>query len=200
MSLRDSLGGLLHKSSSTEPDRHRREPGFSSDSENIQGIRLSNLVEQHEEHFGSTSSGPYLSPIPSATRLNTSFGDTLPNSEHPKSQVTRDSVSLAEPEETHGFLRKDHSVAGPRNHDVIITKNYRFSLLSTWWTETTSLAIATAAFIAIMVTMVEYNGKEQPAWKYAINLNTLIAILSTLLRACMVFVTEEGKVLTHDLV
>jgi hypothetical protein len=48
--------------------------------------------------------------------------------------------------------------------------------------------------------MVEYNEKEQPAWKYAINLNTLIAVLSILFRACMVLVTEEGKVLTYNLV
>lgn len=84
---------------------------------------------------------------------------------------------------------------GP-NHDVDETKNNRLSLL----TETASLVIATAAFIAIIVTMVEYNGKEQPAWKYAINLNTLIAILSTLLRACMVIVTEEGNVLAYNFV
>ena len=88
---------------------------------------------------------------------------------------------------------------GP-NHDVDETKNNRLSLLTTWWTETASLVIATAAFIAIIVTMVEYNGKEQPAWKYAINLNILIAILSTLLRACMVIVTEEGNVLAYNFV
>ncbi|KAI4685087.1 hypothetical protein J4E81_008899 [Alternaria sp. BMP 2799] len=39
--------------------------------------------------------------------------------------------------------------------------------------------------------MKEYNNKQQPEWKYKINLNTIIAILSTLMRACLVFVAEE---------
>jgi hypothetical protein len=195
MSLRDSLVGPIHMSSSTEPERHRRESTSTSNSEDIQESYSPDLIEQHEGQFGSTSSGPDLSPIPSATRLTTSVDDTLPHSEHPKRQVTGEPGTLAESEETHGFLREDHSVSGP-NHDVDETKNNRLSLLTTWWTETASLAIATAAFIAIIVTMVEYNEKEQPAWKYAINLNTLIAVLSILFRACMVLVTEEGKVLT----
>jgi hypothetical protein len=199
MSVRDSLVGPVHTSSSTEPERHRREPTSPSNSEDTQEIYSPDLIEQHEGQSGSISSGPDLSPIPSATRLTTSIDDTLPHSEHPKRQVTGEPVILTEPEETHGFLREDHPVSGP-HHDVDETKYNRLSLLTTWWTETASLTIATAAIIAIVVTMVEYNEKEQPAWKYAINLNTLIAVLSTLFRACMVLVTEEGKVLTYDLV
>lgn len=72
-------------------------------------------------------------------------------------------------------------------------------LLKTWWIEIVSLLIATAALIAIVVTLAKYDGQEQPAWSYAINLNTLIAILATLLRACMVIVAEEGVKLPYGL-
>ncbi|EUC38784.1 hypothetical protein COCCADRAFT_32149 [Bipolaris zeicola 26-R-13] len=39
--------------------------------------------------------------------------------------------------------------------------------------------------------MAKYNDKEQPEWRYSINLNTVIAVLATILRSCMVVVTEE---------
>lgn len=69
------------------------------------------------------------------------------------------------------------------------------TLLKTWWIELLSLVAAIAALTAIVATLAKYNKKEQPAWRFAINLNTLIAILSTILRACMAVVAEEGKFL-----
>ena len=44
----------------------------------------------------------------------------------------------------------------------------------------------------IIITMTMYHTEDQPAWMYAINLNTLVAILSALLRVCMIIVLEEG--------
>ncbi|KAF2133089.1 hypothetical protein P153DRAFT_271492, partial [Dothidotthia symphoricarpi CBS 119687] len=60
-----------------------------------------------------------------------------------------------------------------------------------WWSEILSLLLSMGALVAIIITLVMFNGKEQPAWKYSINLNTLIAILSTFLRVCMLFGVEE---------
>jgi hypothetical protein len=69
----------------------------------------------------------------------------------------------------------------------------RVPLLAAWWFEILSLLVAIGALVAIAVTLIRFNQKEQPAWKYRLNLNTLIAILSTLLRVCMLFGVEEGK-------
>jgi hypothetical protein len=55
----------------------------------------------------------------------------------------------------------------------------------------TSMAIG--AFLAIVTILAVYNNEEQPAWKYSLNINTLVAILSTLLRASLVVIVEEGK-------
>jgi hypothetical protein len=71
----------------------------------------------------------------------------------------------------------------------------RRALFFAWWLELASLLLAIAAFIAIAITLYKYNQQEQPAWRYSINLNTLVAILSTVLRACMVVVVEEGNAL-----
>jgi hypothetical protein len=102
---------------------------------------------------------------------------------HHKRDDTEGLVDASEPGETRAFLDKDRSKDGS-SHDA--------KLLAAWWTEVAALAGATAALIAIVTTLARYNNKEQPNWKGAINLNTLIAILSTLMRACMVVVAEEG--------
>lgn len=129
-----------------------------------------------------------ISPIHESSSNDSSFFEVLK-----KRRVAE------KPKEIHGVTREDRPAPEPNDADVAKTRNDRISLLTAWWREVVSLAIATAAFIAIIVTMVKYNKKEQPTWKHAINLNTLIAILSTLLRACMVLVIEEGEVLMYDL-
>jgi hypothetical protein len=69
----------------------------------------------------------------------------------------------------------------------------RLSLVTVWWAETISLLMAIGAFLAIVTILAVYDNQEQPAWKYSLNLNTLVAILSTLLRASLVVIVEEGK-------
>lgn len=69
----------------------------------------------------------------------------------------------------------------------------RLSLVTVWWNEAVSLLMATGAFLAIVTILAVYDNKEQPAWKYSLNLNTLVAILSTLMRASLVVIVEEGK-------
>jgi hypothetical protein len=114
-------------------------------------------------------------------------------------EILRKRRAAEEPKEIHGVTREDRFVPDPNDADVAKTKNDRISLLTAWWPEIVSLAIATAAFIAIIITMVKYNKMEQPTWEHTINLNTLIAILATLFRACMVLVIEEGKMSMYDL-
>lgn len=68
------------------------------------------------------------------------------------------------------------------------------AFLTAFWFELLSLVIGICALIAITITLPKFNGKEQPAWKYSVNLNTLIAILSTLLRVCVLYGVEEGTI------
>lgn len=71
-------------------------------------------------------------------------------------------------------------------------------LTTLWWKEIISFLVASGALVAIVVILVMYNGQVQPSWKYSVNLSTLIAILSTLLRALLVAVVEEGKKLQSN--
>jgi hypothetical protein len=102
--------------------------------------------------------------------------------------ATQTSIDIARP------LHRNNADSSPTQQKTPSTKGKRVLSLATWWTEVVALTLAIGALIAIVVTMTEYHDKQQPEWKYKINLNTLIAILSTLMRACLVVVAEEGEV------
>ena len=46
--------------------------------------------------------------------------------------------------------------------------------------------------VAIIITLVRYNGRPQPSWHLSVNLNSLVALLTTILRASMLAVVSEG--------
>jgi hypothetical protein len=67
------------------------------------------------------------------------------------------------------------------------------STFRTWWIEWVFVLIAIGILIAIVVTLRLNNQQPQPKWGLGVNLNTVIAVLATLLRSCLVTVVEEGK-------
>ncbi|QDS68752.1 hypothetical protein FKW77_004803 [Venturia effusa] len=65
------------------------------------------------------------------------------------------------------------------------------ALATIWWKEIMSLFVAILALVAIALLLSFYDGKEQPAWKFSLNLSTLTAILSTLLRVTVAVIVAE---------
>jgi hypothetical protein len=156
-------------------------------------------MQDNLEHRGiasesthSNSNGTLVSPVTSITQI--SVDGQNPNHASHEGIPVEESTARVEPGETHAFLHKDHSDTRNTGQPIAKDKRNSASVLNTWWFEFASLSAAIAALIAIVITMAEYDSKEQPEWKYSINLNTLIAVLATMLRACMVVVAEEGKV------
>jgi hypothetical protein len=106
-------------------------------------------------------------------------------------------IEVTEHQEQQAFL---NPVFGNANYNQRVASEPRSSVigrLTVWWFEVVSLLIGVAALAAIIITLLTFNGKEQPAWKYSVNLNTLISILSTLLRVCMLYGVEEGNTPLH---
>ncbi|KAF4445506.1 hypothetical protein F53441_10759 [Fusarium austroafricanum] len=60
-----------------------------------------------------------------------------------------------------------------------------------WLWEVLSLLFALALLVATIVIPARYNNKVQQSWPYDISLNTIIAILSTFMRASMLLVLAE---------
>lgn len=64
-------------------------------------------------------------------------------------------------------------------------------VLRYWLWELFSLVIALGLFAAIVTVLLKYDGEQLPSWPYSINLNTLIALMSTVLRASLAVIVAE---------
>lgn len=90
-------------------------------------------------------------------------------------------------EEHPAFQKRDDSPAssgGPRG----VT-----AALSIWAFEIMTLLTSVAAFAAIFILLSVYHERPQPHMTHRINVNTIIAILSTIVKATLVYVVAEGR-------
>ncbi|ORY63262.1 uncharacterized protein BCR38DRAFT_436349 [Pseudomassariella vexata] len=83
-----------------------------------------------------------------------------------------------------GPLGSQSEIAPERNHQ-------RNQILRSWIPEITSFLGSLLLLVAIVVVLRAYDGIPQPEWATGINLNSLIAILSTICRATMLVVIAE---------
>jgi hypothetical protein len=67
------------------------------------------------------------------------------------------------------------------------------SMLRIWWKEWALIAFVVGIMITITSILSIYDQQPQPKWNISLNLNTVIALLATLLRSSLVTVVEEGK-------
>jgi len=156
-----------------------------------EATELLDLVDESQEARPDLPNAASESARPesaSATKLSTSLftsavsnveaqaDDAPPYGQRGAVQPAETMPSVSELEETHAFLHDERSLSSPEQ--LKERDKSSPSLLTTWWVEILSLIAATAALIAIAVTLAKYDTKEQPTWRFAINLNTLIAILS----------------------
>lgn len=97
-----------------------------------------------------------------------------------------ESTTLTEEDNNHQAKGNDEEYLGSSH------KGPRPSILRSWWLEGLAIAISLLLLAAIVVVLFRYDGKEQPDWPYWINLNTIVATLSTILRAQLLLVAAEG--------
>ena len=85
------------------------------------------------------------------------------------------------------------SASGRLRTESFDSRRSHLASLLAWWQEILTLLIGASALAAIIGTLGWFSSKEQPTWKHSINLNTLIAILATILRVCVLYGVEEGS-------
>lgn len=68
----------------------------------------------------------------------------------------------------------------------------KLATLKQWTFEFVALFFSVAAFVVMVILLVVIHEKPQPEWAYGVSINSLIAVLTTLLRAAMVFILAEG--------
>lgn len=76
--------------------------------------------------------------------------------------------------------RSDHDHTGPPYH-----------VFRAWAFEIATLVLAAGLIVAIAVLLASYNGVPNPDWGVHINLNALLALLSTILRAALVVLAAQ---------
>jgi hypothetical protein len=65
--------------------------------------------------------------------------------------------------------------------------------LVSWWLESLAVVVSLLLLTAILGILYRFDGEEQPDWPYWINLNAVVATLSTILRAQLLLVAAEGQ-------
>lgn len=78
-------------------------------------------------------------------------------------------------------VKRPTATAGHQSRNVA-------QVLRCWAWELAALFTAVALQVAIILILVVYNDRETPKWRYGINISTLVALLSTFLRAAVVSV------------
>ncbi|KAI1148198.1 hypothetical protein F4825DRAFT_454714 [Nemania diffusa] len=89
--------------------------------------------------------------------------------------------------------RQENENATRNGVDPFLKENaYRRNPLGDWAPEAFSMTLAIGLIITIALILKLFEDKEQPKWPHELSLNSVIAILSTILRAILAFVVSEG--------
>jgi hypothetical protein len=76
-------------------------------------------------------------------------------------------------------------------------KSKKKSILREWWSEIAMSAFSISLFFAIATLLWAYNALPPPSWGFHLNVNSMIAILSTLLRSSLFMILEQGLFQYH---
>ena len=71
-------------------------------------------------------------------------------------------------------------------------KSKRKSILKEWWLEIALLIFSIWLFLAIVILLTQYDKQPMPSWSFHLNLNSMVAILSTLLRSSLFMILGQG--------
>lgn len=71
------------------------------------------------------------------------------------------------------------------------TGQHAYRIFQNWIWEILSIFVAVGLIVAIAALLATHDGKPTPDWGERINLNALLAILSTILRALLVVIVSQ---------
>jgi hypothetical protein len=91
-----------------------------------------------------------------------------------------------------GAAMPSHSVPPPPGPALLRDAIRRRNPLRSWAYEVITMVISAGLVVAVALILLHFEDKEAPKWPHEITLNTVIAVLSTILRASLVFVAAEG--------
>ena len=66
------------------------------------------------------------------------------------------------------------------------------SIIKEWTPEIAMLAFSILLFTAIIILLWQYDNHPMPSWSFHLNMNSVVAILSTILRSCLFMIIAQG--------
>jgi len=91
-----------------------------------------------------------------------------------------------------GAAMSSHSAPSPPDPALVRDRIRRRNPFRSWMYEAIAMVLSAGLVVAVASILLHFQDKEAPKWPHEITLNTVIAVLSTILRASLVFVTAEG--------
>jgi hypothetical protein len=79
-----------------------------------------------------------------------------------------------------------------KEQELRATQRWRLFSPDGWLWELSNLALATAAFVALIIVLYKYENRPSPNWPSGISLNTIISIVSTIFRAALSLSVTRG--------
>lgn len=129
-----------------------------------------------------------------AARYTTASEDIMMGSLLPTTPAKQgEHLHLLNSEQKDNATKADHTVlASTYNPSLQGLTRSTTNPIWIWWKESVLLLLATSILVAISSILAIYTGKPLPKWTLGLNLNTVVALMATLLRSSLVMVVEEG--------
>jgi Protein of unknown function (DUF3176) len=132
-------------------------------------------------------------PLNDLVSQNLLSGDAVSKDERPKYQppwfsIPRKPVGNVRSSDRKGLNERVVSGELPKHCRI----GRQLELLRIWWLELLSCVLFIAAFVATVVTIYPYEGRQLPQWPYRLSINSLISIYIVVLKAGILLVSAEG--------
>jgi hypothetical protein len=111
----------------------------------------------------------------------------------PISYDSQPSIDATDTKSSHISLLENHNGSG-EPVDAPHLSQHRINILSPhgWLYEVSSLFVAAASFVALVLVLRKYQNKPSPQWPADISLNTLVSVVSTVFRATLLMPVATG--------
>jgi hypothetical protein len=90
------------------------------------------------------------------------------------------------------YLSEDDGGRPPFLHVHLAKVELLIQTIKKWWLEISMLALSILLFTAIVILLKLYDNHPVPSWSFHLNVNSMVAILSTLLRSCLFMILAQG--------
>jgi uncharacterized protein DUF3176 len=116
-----------------------------------------------------------------------------PEHEHASSQRTLvDNESIEQGALPQLDLSEDDGKGPPLLHVHPAKVELLIQIIKEWWSEIAMLALSILLFTVIVILLKLYDNHPMPSWGFHLNVNSMVAIISTLLRSCLFTILAQG--------